>query len=476
VDKAEKKAKNRLEKTILSRRFMMDFRDLSFPEAPLIKVSPPGPASRDLLRFQSAHEGSAVSYPKGMPMALRRARGATVEDMDGNLYIDFFGGAGVMNVGHANPEILKAAQDQLAELSHALDFPNPSRKSLVESLLALLPKELSRLFFGGPTGSDAVESALKLAKYNTKRYPLVAFEGSYHGMTAAALSLSSGAPFKEEFLPLLPEVHFVPYAYCYRCAFDKAPEACDVFCARYLDHKLSDPHSGIAKPAAIIVEAIQGEGGTIVPPEAYLQEIREICDKHHVIMIVDEIQAGFCRTGKMFAFEHAGIVPDIVTMSKALGGIGLPISCIAFKEALNTLPQGKLIGTFRGNVAAYAAGAAAIRFMRQNSLAEHARLLGVEMLSLLKELEKDSKTIGEARGKGLMLGIEFVKDKETKEPAPEMAAQVRKLCHQKGLMIEIGGHDFNVARFIPPLVLTKELARTGVEIFADSVKEMEKTL
>ena len=452
------------------------FAGLSFDPAPVVKTTPPGPQSKMFLNFQSAHEGSAVSYPRGLPMALRRGRGATVEDVDENIYIDFFGGAGVMNVGHANPEVVEAARRQMEELTHTLDIPHPTRKALVEELLALLPKDLTRVFFGGPTGSDAVESAVKLARFNSRRVPLVAFEGSYHGMTTAALSLSSGAPFKEDFLPLVPEVHFLPYAYCYRCAFEKTPETCDIFCARYLDQKLSDPHSGLAKPAAVIVEAVQGEGGSIVPPDAFLSAIREICNWHGVLLIVDEIQTGFCRTGKMFAFEHSGAVPDIMTMSKALGGIGFPISAIAFKEKLNILPRGKHIGTFRGNTVAYAAGAAALKFMVKTSLADHAAEIGGIMLALMREIEKDSPIVGEARGKGLLLGAEIVKDKSTKEPAPDLAAKVRTACHRKGLLIEIGGHFFNVARFLPPLVLTEQLARKGVEIFADAVREVEKTI
>jgi len=454
----------------------MDFEDLSFTDVPLIKVTPPGPRSKEYLDYQSSHESSLVNYPKGMPMALRRAKGATVEDVDGNIYIDFFGGAGVMAVGHSNPEVIKAIEKQLVDLTHALDFPNPSRRALVEALLQVLPKSLSRVFFGGPTGSDAVESAVKLAKRNTGRYPMIAFQGSFHGMTAGALSLCSGLYFKEDFLPLLPEVHFVPYAYCYRCALGKKPESCDLDCATYLDYILEDPHSGVGKPAAVIVESIQGEGGSIVPPEQFIPKIREICDKHEVLLIDDEIQAGFCRTGKMFACDHTGTIPDIMTMSKPLGGVGLPISAIAYKEELNTLPRGKHIGTFRSNVLACAAGAAALDFMLKNKLAGHALNLGESMLSMLRELEKDSRIVGEARGKGLMLGVEFVKDKATKEPAPELATRARTLCHRRGLLIEVGGHYSNVARFLPPLVITEELAKKGVEIFADSVREMEKAL
>jgi diaminobutyrate-2-oxoglutarate transaminase len=371
--------------------------------------------------------------------------------------------------------VIDAALRQISELTHSLDVPNPARKSLVEILLSILPSSLSKLFFGGPTGSDAVEAAMKLAKYNKKRYPMIAFEGSYHGMTSGALSLSSGLGFKEDFLPLLSEVHFVPYAYCYRCAFGKKSDSCDQDCAKYLEHVLEDPHSGVGKPSAVIVEAVQGEGGTVIPPDDFITKIREICSKYEVLLIVDEIQAGFCRTGKMFAFEHADIVPDMVTMSKALGGVGFPISCVAFKEELDTWPPGKHIGTFRGNVVAYAAGQAALKFMVENKLADHASKLGDTLLTHLKEIEKDSEIVGEARGKGLMLGIEFVHNKSSKEPAPEFAQKVRTLCHRRGLLIEIGGHYNNVARFLPPLILTEELAIKGMEIFAEVVRAIEKS-
>lgn len=453
----------------------MDFRTLSFPDAPLIKTTPPGPHSEEYLRSQSAREGGVVSYPRGVPMAIQRARGATVEDVDGNVYIDFFGGAGVMNVGHSNPIVIQAVVDQIGELTHSLDFPNPSRRRLVDVLAALLPDALSRVTFGGPTGSDAVESAVKLAKYNTRRHSMIAFEGSYHGMTAGALSVTSGREFRRPLLPLLPEVHFVPYAYCYRCPFKKTPERCDLECAQYLEHVLEDPHSGVDTPAAIIVEPIQGEGGSIVPPEPFIPAIRTICDKHDVVMIADEVQAGFCRTGKMFSFEHTKTVPDIVVMSKALGGIGLPISGIAYREKLNTWSAGTHIGTFRGNVLAYAAGAAALEFMVGTHLAEHVSILGELMLRLLKTLETDSEIVGEVRGKGLMLGVEFVRDRGTKEPAPELAQEVRTACHRRGLLIEIGGHYDNVARFLPPLILTEELGRRGLDVFADAVRDVESS-
>lgn len=451
----------------------MDFQSLSLPNAPYLATPPPGPVSRGILELQARLESSAVSYPRGLPMAIRRGRGATVEDMDGNVYLDFFAGAGVLNLGHANPDVLAAARAQLEDVTHTLDIPTPARISMVEALRKILPQELGKLFFGGPTGSDAVEAAVKLAKYNTKRAPVLAFQGSYHGMTSGALSLCSGAPFKEEFLPLLGEVHFAPFAYCYRCPFGRTSESCSLECAAFVEDLLENPHSGVANPAAVVVEPIQGEGGSVVPKDGFIQRVQEACHRHGVVLIFDEIQAGFCRTGRMFSSEHFGVVPDIMTMSKALGGGGFPISALAFRQELDTWPPGKHIGTFRGNMIAYAAGAAGIRFMLAHDVAGHAARVGEVLLGLLKEVEAESEVVGEARGKGLMLGVEFVEDKATKKPAPDLARKVRSKCHQKGMLIEVGGHYFNVARFLPPLVLTEAQARKGAEIFAEVVKEVE---
>lgn len=451
-----------------------DFSALSFDQAPLIKVTPPGPESRKYLSFQSSHESSAVSYSRGMPMALKRGRGATLEDVDGNVFIDCFGGAGVMAVGHANPEVLEAAKAQIDNLTHALDIPNPARQALIETMFKFLPADLTRVFFGGPTGSDAVEQAIKLAKFNSGKIPVLAFEGSYHGMTSGALSLTSAKSHKEGLLPLTTEVHYTPYAYCYRCPFGKEEGKCDMECTKYFEHLLDDPHSGICAPAAVIVEPIQGEGGSVVPPLEFLREVRRICDKYGVILICDEIQCGLGRTGTMFAFEHSGITPDIVTMSKALGGLGFPISAIAYREKLNTLPPGKSIGTFRGNLIAYAAGNAAMKFMLEKDVPGHALALGEKALGWLKEIERSSSIVGQVRGKGLMLGVEFVKDKATKEPSTEFAKKARTLCHQRGMMIEVGGHYNNVARLLPPLVITEKLLHTAVDILAGVVRDIEK--
>jgi diaminobutyrate-2-oxoglutarate transaminase len=458
------------------------FSELSHSEAPRIIVPPPGPKSREAVAIQQRFESGVVSYAKAIPLGFEEGRGATIKDMDGNVYVDFFGGAGVLNVGHCNPEVLEAVTEQQRKLIHALDFPTKPKLDLIQKLVSIAPggmRNSSKVFFGGPTGSDAVEAAVKLAKFDTGRTGILAFEGAYHGMTSGALSLSSGKKFKENFMPLLPEVHFVPYAYCYRCPFGKkdgSPDNCCMECVEYVRRILEDPHSGVVTPAAMIVEAVQGEGGSIVPPDGYVSELRKIADDYAVLLIVDEIQAGLGRTGKMFACEHSKTTPDMMTLSKGLGGIGYPLSACICRNEFDKWSSGAHIGTFRGQAVAMAAGFAALNFMERNKLPEYAMKLGEHMLKRLNDIQELSKYIGDVRGRGLMIGIEFVKDKKTKVPAEDIARDIRKRCYLKGLIVELGGHYNNVIRFLPPLVLTEELAENGLSIFAEAVKEQETSM
>jgi len=449
------------------------FRQLSIAGAPKISVVPPGPKSQEILGYQNDNESSAVSYSKGMPMAMARGRGATIEDVDGNVYIDLFSGAGVMALGHGHPAVLEAAHAQIDQVTHALDIPTPARRKMVEVLKSFLPQELTRVFFGGPTGSDAVEQAIKLAKYNTGRNGIIAFEGAYHGMTGVSLALTSDSGHRDGIGQLVPGVQFIPFPYTYRNPFGCPDEQVQQQAAENLERVLSDSHSGYSLPAAVILESVQGEGGTIIPSAEFLQRVREITEAHGVLLICDEIQAGLGRTGKMFAFEHGGIVPDIVTLSKALGGAGFPISAIAYREELNTWPAGKTIGTFRGNMIAFAAGAAGLEWMRDNGVVEHSAELGEKALGRLQELEAKSTIIGEARGLGLMLALEMVSDKGKKTPASDIAKKVRKYGHQRGVMIEVGGHHGNVVRLLPPLVITEEYLMKGIEILAGVIGELE---
>lgn len=453
-----------------------NFDELHFHPAPQIDGALPGERSRAMLAEQDELESSARSYPRSVPIAIEEGRGATMRDADGNTFIDFFGGAGVLSVGHSHPAALAAAHEQEQKLVHALDFPTTPKLRLMRKLRELLPgtlRERARFHFGGPTGSDAIESSLKLTRAHTGREAVIAFQGSYHGMTKEALSLTSDTSFGG---PVSTPVHFMPYPYCYRCPLGLEPDSCGTACAKLLESTLADPHTGVPTPAAVLIEPIQGEGGTVVPPRGYLSEIRRITREHDVPLICDEIQSGFGRTGKMFACEHDGVQPDAMTLSKALGGIGYPLSCVAYDSELDTWKQGAHIGTFRGHQVAMAAGLAAIEFMLQVDLPAHAAALGELTLDLLREAQRTLPSVGDVRGKGLMIGIELVKDRDSKEPWREMAACVRSECFKRGVIIEVGGHFSNVARFLPPLVITRELMLTGVEIFVESVKAAEEML
>jgi diaminobutyrate-2-oxoglutarate transaminase len=452
------------------------FEEMHFEPAPALSGEVPGPRSRELLAEQEELESSARSYPRSVPIAIEAGRGATMRDVDGNTFIDFFGGAGVLNVGHNHPGVVRAAAEQQDKLVHALDFPTTPKLRLMRKLKGLLPgrlRESARFHFGGPTGSDAIEASLKLTRAHTGREAVIAFQGSYHGMTAEALSVTSDVGFGG---PTSTPVHFMPYPYCYRCPLGLKPDSCKLACAHLLDTSLEDPHSGIPTPAAVLVEPIQGEGGTIVPPDGYLTELRRITSKHDVPLICDEIQTGFARTGTMFAVEHDGITPDVMTFSKALGGIGYPISCIAYDSEFDTWKQGAHIGTFRGHQIAMAAGFAAIEFMQEVDLPGHVARLGELTLELLRDAQDSLPSVGDVRGRGLMIGIELVRDRDTKQPWPEMAAQIRTECFHRGVIIEVGGHFGNVARFLPPLVISRKLLLTGVEIFVESVRAAENTL
>jgi len=452
------------------------FAEMQFSPAPELSGEVPGPRSRELLDKQAELESNARSYPRKIPVAIEEGLGATMRDADGNTFIDFFAGAGVLNVGHSNPVVLEAATDQERRLVHSLDFPTSTKLGLLEKLKRVLPGTLrknARFHFGGPTGSDSVEAALKLVRGHSGRRGIIAFQGSYHGMTEGALSVTS------ELAPGRPEsssVHFMPYPYCYRCPMGLKPDSCQMACAKLLKTSLSDPRSGIDKPAGVIIEAIQGEGGTIIPPDGYLAEVRRITAEHGIPLIVDEIQTGLARTGEMFACEHDGVSPDVITLSKGLGGIGYPLSCIAYDQSLDSWAPGAHIGTFRGHQVAMAAGSAALDFTLEHDLPSRARALGELALELLFAAEPALASIGDIRGRGLMIGIELVRDRESKEPWPELALEVCKQCSKRGLIIEVGGHYANVARFLPPLVITRELLVRGVEIFLQALADTEAVL
>ncbi len=432
----------------------------------------PGPKSIKLLAEQRKYDSNALVYPNQVSLAIERGFGATVEDLDGNIYIDFSGGVGALNVGHSNPDVVLAVKKQAERFTHGLDFPSEPRVALSRKLVELAPGKLrkgSKVLMCGPTGADAVEGAIKLAKFISKKPGVISFEGGWHGVSGVSLSLTAKRAAKANYLPGVPEIYFAPYPYCFRCPLGLKNPDCGLACADYLEHMIKDPDTGLAAPGSLIIEPIQGEGGIIVPPAGYMKEIRRICDENCLLMIADEIQTGFCRTGKMFAMEHEGVTPDVMTASKSMGS-GLPISAIVFKKELDSWGPGAHVGTFRGNALSCAAGVAGIGFMEKYRLAERSAKLGRIVLRRCRELQAKYDSIGDVRGRGLYVGVELVKKDKSRSPDADLLARLQKECFPKGLVVWKGGRAGNVARIMPALVITEGLLDSGLRIFEDGLK------
>ncbi len=451
------------------------FENLNFPDAPAIKEPVPGPKAEKMLARQARVDSQVLTYPNMIPLVPAVGLGATLKDVDGNCFIDMSGGVGVLNLGHSHPEVVKAIKAQSEIMVHALDFPGEARLQMSEKLVEIAPQGLKnncKTFMCGPTGSDAVESAVKLAKFITKKPGVIAFEGGWHGVSGTGLAATGKKGVRQSFLPVVPEITHVPFPYCYRCAFGKSQPDCDLQCAKFLEHAVRDPDGAATSPGCVLIEPIQGEGGIVVPPEGFLQEIRRICDDYGLIMIMDEIQTGFGRTGAMFASDLYGITPDILCISKTMGG-GLPLAAILIRSDLDQWGSGAHVGTFRGNLLASAAGLATIKYMEETDLPERSARLGKIALDRLKQIAQKSRTMGDVRGQGLFIGIEFVEDKVSKIPNPDILQKAVSKCFEKGLMLWKAGRYNNIGRLMPALVITEKLLNQGIDIFEKALMEIE---
>ena len=441
---------------------------------PVIRTPLPGPKAKKLIEVDNHYV--SPSYTRIYPLVVNKAQGVWVEDVDGNVFLDFTAGIAVCSTGHCHPRVVQAIKDQADRLLHmsGTDFYYVPQIELAERLACLVPGKGGKKVYFGNSGAEAVEAAFKLARWHTRGELNIAFFGAFHGRTMGALSLTASKTVqRKHYYPFVPGITHIPYPYCYRCPYNVKYPECHIECVRWVEETLFRTTMPPEEVAAIFVEPIQGEGGYIVPPPEFHGKLYEIAERYNILYVADEVQSGMGRTGKMFAFEHFDIVPDIITMSKALGGVGFPISAIAYKEKYNTWPAGKTIGTFRGNMVAFAAGNTALNWMSDNKIPERALELGKKAMEQLKKLEAESNIVGEVRGIGLMIAIEMVKDSKTKEPASDFAKMVRKYGHQRGVMIEVGGHHGNVARLLPPLVITEEYLMKGIEILSGVIKDIE---
>lgn len=449
---------------------------MNYPGAPQVIVSPPGPKAAAIRSVQELYETHTVKYMKYFPTAWESGRGATLKDADGNLFIDWSSGAGVMNVGYSNPKITNAIAAQANKIVHGLDVPTAGRANFLLAFDSILPRKFrgnSKVIFS-ITGSDANEAATKVSRYIRKKETILTFEGAYHGMHISALAMSSVAPLQRGISPFMAGVVRAPFAYCFRCPWGKSYGDCAYECLRYVEHLFEDPYSGLYEPSAIQVEPIQGEGGYIVPPDEFLRGLRKIANRYDVDLIFDEVQSGFGRTGKMWASEWPDVAPDMMAVSKSIGA-GIPLAALVLgKDTDEKLPDAFHLGTYRGNAVATAAGAEVVNFLKNSGVVERARKIGEDVKKSLTDLMNESEIIGDVRGRGFMIGIEFVRDKRTKEPGPELASKVQTECFKNGLVVLKMGHYGNCIRFVPPLTISKELIEKSLSIFADAVKETEK--
>jgi len=431
----------------------------------------PGPEAQAILT-KSASTVSP-SLPRAYPLAVKRALGLMVEDVDGNRFLDCAAGIAVCSTGHCHPQVVSAIQQQAERLLHicGADFYDPMYIELAERLSALAPGEDPKRVFLANSGAEAVEAALKLARHHTGRPRVVAFFGAFHGRTMGAVSLTaSKSVYQGGFGPLVPGIAHVPYAYCYRCVYNLTYPACDLACIDYIDEVLFARSFPADEVAAVFVEPVQGEGGYIVPPPNWFSHLRALCDRYDILLVADEVQSGMGRTGKMFASEHWGVEPDIICLAKALGS-GMPISAMIARADIMNWPPGTHGSTFGGNPVCCAAALATLDVIKQEKLLENAGFVGQRLLDKLRELQQESHLIGDVRGLGLMIGVELVKDREAKTMAKEIADQVMLECFQRGLLLLTCGPSS--IRFAPPLTITEAEADIAFEIFAEALKEVE---
>jgi 4-aminobutyrate aminotransferase len=438
------------------------------------KLSGPVPGPKAKAAVEADKRLISPSYTRSYPLVAKRGRGCRVEDVDGNEFLDFAAGIAVTSTGHCHPEVVAAIQKQAAELIHisGTDFYNEPLTELAERLSSVAPMRGPHRIFYGNSGAEAVECAIKLARYHTGRQNIIAFFGAFHGRTMGALSLTASKPQqKRRFAPLMPGVTHVRYPYAYRgcTGGPQAEEAFALGCARYIEEKLFKTILPPEEVAAIVVEPIQGEGGYVVAPDNFLRELRSICDRHGILLVADEVQSGAGRTGKWWAIEHSGVEPDIVCMAKGIAS-GMPLGvCMSKAEVMDWVP-GSHASTFGGNPVSLAAALATFEILQGGAI-ENAGRVGAKMLERLQGWKKSHPLVGDVRGRGLMIGIELVKNKETREPAADLRNRVEELAFERGLVI-LGCGETSI-RLCPPLVVTEEEAMVALDLLEDALTQVE---
>src|SRR6266849_644883 len=434
-----------------------------------LRTPVPGPKSCALASRREAAVPRGVS--QATPVYVARAQDAWLEDVDGNRYIDFAGGIGCLNAGHRSQAVISAIEAQLQDFLHTCVQVTPyeSYVRLAERMNDVTPGHFPKKTFFLNSGAEAVENAIKIARAHTGRSGVIAFEDAFHGRTMMALALTSKThPYKAGFAPFPGEVYRVPFAYCYRCSYSLEYPSCDVFCARHLEDTFRRVVAS-EDVAAVIAEPVLGEGGFVAPPPEFFRIVMEICRKHGVLFIADEVQSGFGRTGKMFACEHYGIEPDILVTAKSLGG-GLPLAAVTGRAEIMDAPGvGGSGGTFAGNPLSCAAANAVLDLFERENLLSRASSVGEQFHKRAQEWKTRFEIIGDVRGLGAMQAIELVKSRETREPAPEATRHITQYCYEHGLITITAGTYSNVIRLLVPLVIPEEQMEEGLDVLENAL-------
>jgi 4-aminobutyrate aminotransferase len=436
---------------------------------PDIKTALPGPKARAII----ARDAQVVSpsYTRPYPLVMARGEGAVVEDVDGNVFLDCAAGIAVTSTGHSHPDVVKAIVEQAQKYIHmsGTDFYYEPQVRLAEEVASIVPIEGGVKSFFGNSGTEAIEASIKLARHSTGRPALIAFLGSFHGRSLGSLAMTSSKAIQRTgFGPLMPGVYHAPYPDCYRCPVNRRPETCGAECLEFIEDKILVHLVSPEEVAAIVVEPIQGEGGYLVPPDAFLARLRELTRKHGILLVVDEVQSGMGRTGRMFACEHARVEPDVMAIAKGIAS-GMPLGITAARSDVMAWPPGSHASTFGGNPVCCAAALATIKLLRAQ-LVDNAARVGAHLMAGLRDLTDRHRLIGDVRGKGLMIGVELVKDRETKERAIAERDAVIQATFRRGVLLLGAGRS--TIRLSPPLVLTVEQADVVLDVLDQAIGEV----
>jgi len=439
-------------------------------EVPEIKVSPPGQKARAILERDSKFLSS--SFPRFYPLVMESAKGSVVQDVDGNKFIDFNSGIACLNVGSAHPKVLEAIEQSSKKFTHysLTDFYYENAVRLAEEICKITPGSFPKKVYLANSGTESVEAAVKVAKWHTRRSQFIGFIGAFHGRTIGALSFTASKTVQRRyFFPLMPGVVHVPYGYCYRCYFRQTFPECGYWCVDYIKEALLEKFLPREDVAGIVFEPIQGEGGYVVPPEGYFERMASLAREYDLLLIDDEIQAGMGRTGRWFGIENWNVTPDVVCIAKSIAS-GLPLGAMVAKEEIADWEPGSHATTFGGNHVACEAALATISVIKEENLLDRAVRLGRHVISRLRDMQDKSDIIGDVRGKGLMIGVELVKDGKSKTPAVEESREIMKRCFKRGLaMITCGPSALRIA---PPLNIPEELLDKGLDIIDDAITEL----